>query len=141
MFLLVEENVMNGIPGFAGGFQDMQMVAFHLNPAFVQSPCESDRKGTHGSGKDRVVLCRNNQVNVIGLKRIVLDLQAVRPRIGDGLFQESQGVLIPDLLAVPEVDVKGSVLRHFFADPMGHPFGTFPFSTCAGSESSPVSAI
>jgi hypothetical protein len=114
MFLLVKENVMNGILSFTDGFQDVKMVAFHLNPAYVQSPGESDRERTHGPCKDDIVLSRNNQVNVIGLEGIVLDPQPMRSRIGDGLFQEPQGILVPHLAAVAEVDVKGSMLRHFF---------------------------
>src|SRR5690606_25622632 len=103
----------------------------HLKPF-----CEGDCQGPHAGTQNQIVVCFNNEMNMVGLKGKMQNPESLFPGVDNASAKQSQARFVADRTFELEVYMAWGSSSHRLSFQMGHTSGADSFSTGAFSFSS-----
>ena len=115
MFLLIEHDVLNSMFYFPESFQNVKVISLQLHTTPANPLGKSNRERAHTSGEDLIGSGFSDQMDMIGLKRIVPDFKSMLSGILDSALQVFQSFLVPDRKLILEIDMEGRPPGYFLS--------------------------
>jgi hypothetical protein len=118
MFELVEEHVAKSILGFTQSLQHVKVVAFDLNAPAPDALGESNGDRAHAPTQNIVVLCLEDEVDVIWLERILHDSQTMGAGVLEGPQKHFKGLSITEISIKFKINMQGMAGAYLLPRPV-----------------------
>lgn len=132
---------MNCIFCFTDAFEYMQVISLHLDFSYFKTFCKSYCKRPHSRGEDFIVVCFNDEMDMVVLQRKVNHSKSKCPGVYYCPFQEPQTELIFDCRFELKVNMEWGVSGDFLPGSVSDAFRFYSLSSWPFSKASMIGKL